>query len=169
MPKDIRPIRIDGNIAYVPLTRGYEAVIDAVDVTIVEGFRWYAMPDKNTVYAATTTYDGGKKKTVRMHRLLMSVPSEIFVDHRDTDGLNNRKKNLRKATVTQNNQNRNSRKNTSSLLKGVSWHKTDKRWQARIKINGTERHLGRYPTAEAAHAAYCEASAKYHGEFGRTE
>ena len=44
MPKAIRQIRVDGNIAYVPLTRGYEAVIDAADVPLVEGWNWYAHP-----------------------------------------------------------------------------------------------------------------------------
>lgn len=31
MAKAVRQIRVDGCIAYVPLTRGYEAVIDAED------------------------------------------------------------------------------------------------------------------------------------------
>jgi hypothetical protein len=42
--KKIRPIRVEGDTAIVPLTRGFEAVIDAVDVPIVEGWNWVAIP-----------------------------------------------------------------------------------------------------------------------------
>lgn len=38
----------------------------------------------------------------------------------------------------------------------------------RIHLNGEMIHLGYFDTAEEAHAAYCEASAKYHKEFGNT-
>ena len=48
--KKVRPIRIEGDLAYVPLTRGYEAVIDAGDVSLVEGFNWYALNQKQTVF-----------------------------------------------------------------------------------------------------------------------
>lgn len=30
--RKVRPIRIEGDLAYIPLTRGLEAIIDAVDV-----------------------------------------------------------------------------------------------------------------------------------------
>ena len=37
-----RPIRIEGDVAYVPLTKGYEAIIDVEDVPLVEGRNWHA-------------------------------------------------------------------------------------------------------------------------------
>ena len=45
----VRPIRIEGDFAYIPLTRGYESVIDATDVNLVEGFNWYALTIKQTI------------------------------------------------------------------------------------------------------------------------
>jgi hypothetical protein len=47
----IRQIRVEGQVAYVPLTRGLEAVIDAADVPLVEKQNWYAAADNNTFYA----------------------------------------------------------------------------------------------------------------------
>ena len=51
---NIRQIRIQGDIAYVPLTKGYEAVIDAADVPLVQGNNWSATVRKRTCYAFRT-------------------------------------------------------------------------------------------------------------------
>jgi hypothetical protein len=85
-----------------------------------------------------------------------------FTDHIDGDKLNNRWTNLRECTHAENHQNRVSNKGSSSKYPGVSWHKRDQKWQARITINGKEKHLGYFDTEEAAHAAYCKAKAEHH-------
>ena len=72
---------------------------------------------------------------------------------------------LRLATPSENQFNRPLNKNSSSGYKGVSWHKCTQRWRAHIGIHGRQISLGYYPTAEAAHAAYCEAAKRLHGEF----
>jgi hypothetical protein len=66
--------------------------------------------------------------------------------------------------------NRKNNKNKSTY-KGVKYDKryTNKPWNAKIQIYKKCIYLGSYETPELAHAAYCEASKKYHGEFGRTE
>lgn len=164
----IRPIRIEGKVAYVPLSRGYEAIIDAADVPLVESYNWCAMVDGHTVYAVRTDYTGPKQRKVYLHRLIMGEPEGLQVDHRDGNGLDNRRANLREATPSQNLHNqRLSRANTSGY-KGVEWHKAKGKWRARIMINGKQRYLGLFATAEDAYAAYCKASAELHGEFGRT-
>ena len=163
----VRPIRIDGDLAYVTLTQGYEAVIDAADVPLVAAWNWYAIKDGNTVYAQRSGLDSGRS-TVRLHRVLMGEPNGLLVDHRDGDGLNNRRANLRLATCQQNVQNARISKRNTSGLKGVSWRKTNGKWHAQIKVNGRQLNLGYFPTPESAHAAYCKASATLHGEFGRT-
>jgi hypothetical protein len=84
------------------------------------------------------------------------------------DGLDNRRANLRIATHQQNNHNHRISKNNTSGFKGVTWFERSKKWVAQINMNGKKIHLGLHGTPEAAHAAYAAASAKLHGEFGRT-
>jgi len=167
MPKPIRPVRIEGNLAYVTLTQGYNAVIDATDAPLVVQFNWCAAVGRNTVYAKRTDHSGSKSRLVLMHRIIVGDPKGLEVDHRDGDGLNNRRSNLREATKTQNRRNqRTSRANTSGF-KGVSYDAWNRTWQAGISINGKSKRLGSFPTPEAAYVAYCKASAELHGEFGR--
>lgn len=168
--KVIRQIRIDGDIAYVPITKGYEAVIDVSDVGIVSKFNWSATTGGTTVYAHTNIRcpQTGKYKLISLHRFLMHPPSDLQVDHIDMNGLNNRRSNLRLATQSQNQHNRRRQCNNTSGLKGVCppERKRDG-WRARISINGKQKLLGYFPTKELAHQAYCEANAALHGEYGR--
>lgn len=85
------------------------------------------------------------------------------VDHINLDGLDNRWENLRLATHAENQRNARPRP-----LKGASWHKHAQKWRAVITVDDRQIHLGYFETAEEAHDAYREASAKYHGKFGRT-
>ena len=126
MRKHIRQIRIEGNVAYVTLSRGLEAVIDVTDVHLVEGLNWYAHTSKKWVYA--------KGSGLNMHRVILDAQPGLYVDHRDGNGLNNRRENLRIATKSQNQCNQRMRSNNTSGFKGVS--KNHGRWQARIELGG---------------------------------
>jgi hypothetical protein len=165
--KEIRPIRVEGQLAYVALTRGHVAVIDLADVPLVQGFNWTAILRKHTVYAARVEWRGQVQRKIYMHRLLTVAPSGLDVDHADGDGLNNRRANLRLATKSQNICNQRVRSDNRSGLKGVSLNARGK-WQANIAKGGRQRFLGAFATPEEAHAAYCAASAEIHKEFGRT-
>ena len=160
-----RPIRVDGEMAYIPLTRGYEAVIDLCDIPIADGRNWWAQVDSCNVYAVSL--EAGKP--VRLHREILHVGEGMVVDHKDGDGLNNRRDNLREATAHQNQRNQKKRKDNTSGKKGAYFHKIVGRYAAQIAVNGVQRHVGYFDTIDEAHAAYCEASKKYHGEFGRSE
>lgn len=161
-----RQIQIDGAIAIVPLTDGYVAVIDAADVHLVEGRLWHANPWPRTTYArASVRAEDGRFKKVRMHNLLTGWGR---VDHIDGDGLNNRRENLRPATSSQNNRNAKRRSDNTSGFKGVTWRRRERKWAAQIRVDGKNMYLGHFDSPEAAHAAYCKASAELHGEFGRT-
>lgn len=95
-----------------------------------------------------------------------AMPFEI--DHIDMDTKNNRISNLREVTKSQNQWGKSIQKNNTSGYKGVCYNKRNQSWQAGIKINGKNKALGQYKTPEAAHAAYCKASAELRGEYGRT-
>ena len=166
--KAIRPIRVEGNVAYVPLTKGYEAIIDAEDAPMVDGRNWRAMVSRNSVYAVYMTMIATVSRATLMHRALMSAPGDMQVDHINGNGLDNRRANLRLATVVQNAMNRGPQSNNTSGFKGVTWEKRRLLWRAKIRIDGKERHLGYFPTREDAHSAYAKASATHYGAFGRS-
>jgi hypothetical protein len=166
MTGPIRPIRIEGDVAYVTLTRGYEAIIDASDVPLVEGVNWYATISRGTVYAVAKL-PRPQRGNKRMHRAIMNTPSKMETDHIDGDGLNNRRSNLRIATTSENQRNRGLSANNTSGFKGVTWDKSAAKWKAQIKLNYVQKSLGNFDTPEAAHAAYVAASEKMHGEFAR--
>lgn len=158
----VRPIRIVGDLAYVPLSRGFEAVIDASDVHLVCDHNWYFREG----YAHTNiNYGDGKRGTIGMHRIIAATPPGFDTDHIDCNKLNNTRANLRHATASNNRHNRSKYKNNTSGYKGVSWSKHAKRWKAVITINSKQKELGYFNTEEQAHIAYCEAAKRLHGEF----
>jgi len=169
MPKRIRKILTVGNISYVPLPHGLEAIIDVADISIVLDWNWHVRKDKNTLYAARNklTDVNGKRGSTLMHRAIMKARVGLEVDHINGNGLDNRRINLRTCTKSQNQCNRKVSALSITGLKGVSLYKRDATWHARISHNGKRLCLGYYKTPEEAHAAYCEASARLHGEFGR--
>jgi len=91
------------------------------------------------------------------------------VDHINGDERDNRISNLRIATHSENMRNRKINKNNKSGLKGASWCKSNLKWAACICLNTKRINLGYYETKELAHAAYCDASIKLHGQFARAK
>lgn len=61
-----RPIRIEGDVAFVPLTRGHEAIIDAEDVPTVAPYSWSAMVTGPRIYAVTSI----NGRTVYMRQMM---------------------------------------------------------------------------------------------------
>jgi HNH endonuclease/AP2 domain len=99
------------------------------------------------------------------HRIIWKMTGGIdvpFIDHKDGNGLNNALDNLREATRSQNNANQRGWAK-KALPKGV--RRNYRRYEARISFSGKLAYLGSYGTAEEAHAAYCEAATRLHGEF----
>ena len=159
--------RIEGDLAYLTLTKGYTAVIDAADVELVGRYAWTARVRPHGVYAFRKVRSGSKPKVVHLHRVLMNPPADLHVDHIDCDPLNNRRSNLRLATNSQNQWNSKRYRNNTSGFKGVSFHKNNNKWAANIQHNGKQRHLGNFDSPEEAHAAYCKAAEEFFGEFAR--
>lgn len=152
----------------IPLTRGKEVIIDESDFHLVAPFHWCLYRDRKRFYARSTKRRNGKQIHMLMHRLIMGAKKGQKIDHRDLNGLNNRRYNIRFATQSQNAMNTVGVPNKTGF-KGVRF---DKRCRlhpfvARIKLNGVEHSLGYFATAiEAAHA-YNDAAIKKFGEFAR--
>src|ERR1700688_781694 len=83
------------------LTRGLFALVDDEDFPKLSGYMWQAIK-KNKVWYAKRVLVDGKTSSLYMHQAILDVPHGFEVDHRDGDGLNNRRCNLRQATHRQN-------------------------------------------------------------------
>ena len=175
MQRKIREIRIEGNIAFVPLTKCYEAVIDASDAALVARWNWVAKVVKRkngsvrAVYAQRRAHKGELPTTIYLHRVIAATPAGHSTDHIDGDGLNNRSANLRGSTACQNSQNQRKHIDGSSGVKGVTWDKSKRKWKAQIMTNGVKRNIGRFDTLEGAARAYEAASIESHGIWGRRD
>jgi hypothetical protein len=111
-----------------------------------------------------------RRKHYAVHRvvfLLVHGWLPEFVDHIDGDPGNNRVGNLRPATHLQNMRNAKTRKDNTSGVKNVYWHKQIRRWSVRLSIKGKQVSFGCYATLDEASAAAERARASTFGEFAR--
>lgn len=170
MKKTKRQIRIDGCFAYIPLTLGHEAVVDAADVHLVNGFNWKASKDHRHIYAVRKIRtEAGGHRHIRMHRAILcaTVDSGLDVDHINGNGLDNRRCNIRFCTKAQNARNQQLSNRNTSGCKGVYFDKNSNKWRARIMVDKKFISLGYYSSIENASFAYEKASIEHHGEFSR--
>lgn len=155
----------------IQLSNGGVSLVDDDDFDFVNRHRWHRKDSHGNSYAkgcvnGASTY---------IHRLLISAQPGQEVDHRNGNGLDNRRSNLRIASVSQNHTNTNAR--GLSGLKGVykTWRinrdgkkQWASRWSAKIGVNGEHIFLGTHATKEEAALAYDAAALKFYGEFART-
>lgn len=142
----------------------HEILIDTDDLPKANSFKGSWCVDwrdhMKTFYVKGCNKDTG---TIYLHRFLTDAPKEFVVDHINHDGLDNRRCNLRVITFAQNLQNRRGAQpnNRSSGVRGVTWHKQRKKWQAQARLNNKEIYLGMYETIEEAEAVVKEFRTKY--------
>jgi hypothetical protein len=146
------------------LTKGQVAIVDEADFEWLSQWKWQSMKPHHIWYARRTVTPHGKSSTVYMHREILRVASDVYVDHIDGNGLNNTRANLRAATRSENLWNHKSRTG-SSQYKGVNFHTSRDQWQAQIKFNGKRKWLGYFNTPEEAAVAWDRAARELHGEF----
>lgn len=111
-----------GGTCKIPLTKGAFALVDEEDFELVSQYKWHL---NDMGYAVWRGIIDGKKKTIRMHRLIKNTPDELVTDHINHDRLDNRKSNLRICTQKENAKNRGS--------KGYCWTSEKQKYLVRHK------------------------------------
>ncbi len=158
-----------GSAQVVPLhgelAAGRVALVSPEDFGLVMQYRWHVYEGKRDgrvrsgPYARSHPHQG---PWIWMHTLITGWPE---TDHRDHDGLNNQRFNLRPVTHAQNSANRlKQHAPASSRYKGVTWHAQRAHWRANIRVNGKLRHLGSFTSEEDAARAYDIAALTAWGE-----
>ncbi|MGE5295665.1 MAG: AP2/ERF family transcription factor, partial [Solirubrobacterales bacterium] len=142
----------------IPLGDGLFALVDAADYKEISKHRWYATYRGRNVYATCFV----NRKPVYMHRMIMRPRRGYIVDHKDGNGLNNCRDNLRVCTRRQNQANRRSRHGTSQFV-GVYRHKNG--WVAEITSHGRFYYLGYFSDEVEAAKARDRKAWELHGEF----
>jgi len=152
-------------MAEIILKTGHKVLIDDEDLEKVSGYGWSIHKPNagNLEYARTDIRINGKRKLLYLHRFIMNAPKGTKIDHKNHNGLDNRKENLRLATSAQNTRNSLRRRDSKTGFKGV--YRQDNRYIAHITVNYKQRKLGSFTSAEDAAKAYDQSARTEHGEF----
>lgn len=150
----------------VPLTQGQFAAVDDFDYVRVMKHKWNASRSKKLwVVRRKIRKSDGTWKHQGLHHFILGTTARL--DHKDGNGLNDQRWNLRPCTQAQNTQNKGATKH-SSRFKGVRFHKASGKWQARICVNYKTLHLGSFENERDAADAYDAEALIQFGEFART-
>jgi hypothetical protein len=162
-----RRIRCGYAFRRISLTMGLYAIVDPDKFRDLIKYKWCALKGQRTFYA-TRRYTERRRvqKVISMHRKIMQAAEGEFIDHINHKGLDNRVANLRPATRCQNAWNRQKPNNNSrSRYKGITYNRREKKWLAKIQVEGDSKFLGAFNDEIEAAKVYDEAAKKYFGEF----
>jgi hypothetical protein len=164
---------IENGIVIMETSIGQKILLDEIDKDLA-GIEWRL--DKQETSTRDYYYAMAPNSRGKLHRVIMGriegrkLKKEEVVDHINRNGLDNRRCNLRIATISQNNANRSKSaiingKSTTSKYKGVSFNKGKQMWRARISFNGKDKELGYFKTEEEAKGKYDENAKEIFGDF----
>lgn len=145
----------------IPLTQDRFAFVDDEDYEYLMQWKWILLINGKHKYAIRR--ENGKP--IMMHRVIMRVSDGFIVDHRNGNGLDNTRSNLRVCTNEENIRNRKLNQNSTTGYKGVT--RRNSRFTAKVVFQGKDYFLGRFDTAVEAAKAYDKKAKELFGEFAK--
>lgn len=145
--------RMSDPVVFLPLTQGQVAIIDFADFEKVGRFKWYAYrrPSGN-FHAVRNSPRRSKRTQLFLHCEILGIKG---IDHKNGNGLDCRRENMRPATSQQNGKAfQRKTPGTSSIYRGVTWYESCLKWGAQIRSKRTKFHLGCFKIEEDAARAY---------------
>lgn len=159
----------------IPLTQGKFALVDDADFEWLSQWKWHAVCKNGKYYAVRkqylrTTADGKEVyDTLYMARVIMRTLSDCLCDHKDGNGLNDQRSNLRNCTKAENQRNRGPQRNNTSGQKNITWHSQNKMWRVRVSAKGQLTRGGLHHRIEDAIRERNKILEEMHGDFARVE
>ena len=148
-------------------------LVDDEDYERVASHSWCLLRgggQRKRTYAQANIKRNGKWQRTLLHRFILDAKAGQRVDHRDNNGLNCQRSNMRFATPSQNQHNSGRRiykGMRSSRFKGVHWAKHVGKWLAQIACDRKRFYLGLFIEEEDAARAYDQKAKELHGEFAK--
>lgn len=146
--------------AFIKITRGAFTMIDPEDYDRVSKYKWNL--------CGRYVRGSVNGKTISLHRFILNYSGKRVVDHKNGDGLDNRKSNLRICSVSRNVINSKVRSDNTSGYTGVLYEKgkkDEKKWRVSYSVNKVNTSSKYFLTKEEAIACRAKLAKKYYKEF----
>lgn len=155
-------------------SNGDSFLFDKEDYPLISQYRWHRHQDGYMRTCVETIKEGNKYHNIyiMMHQLIRNTyypDSDKIIDHINGNPADNRKENLRLLTQRENMKNMKCYSNNTSGHTGVFWTKLEKKWKARITVDGRVIHLGTFTTYEEAVKVREQAEEQYYCDLRRKE
>ena len=155
-----RIVRVQGATSSIELSQGKSAIVDTTDLRLLAEYGIWLSSHGYVKARKLGSSRAGKEDY--FHRIIISVPSNMQIDHINRNKLDNRKCNLRVVTRRENIHNVCLlQSNNKSGFRGVSWFKLMRKWRATINVGGKQKALGYFDDPAEAAVAYDEAVREY--------
>jgi hypothetical protein len=142
------------------------ALVDDEDFEMLSKFHWWRGGNRKQYAYQSNSIGNRRYRHKAMHRMIMGYP-DSFIDHRDGNGFDNRKENLRLCTQRQNTWNKSVQHNSKTGFRGVFFQKELGKFRALIRIDGKQKHIGCFSNAIDAAIAWNNQALKSWGEYAR--
>lgn len=155
----------------IKLNRDKVAFVDDGDYERASKFKWYTEKrgiNSYNYYAKRKVVTDGKESTQSLHIFIMNGTIKgLEIDHKNGNGLDCQRENLRRCTHSQNMSNQRKKPFASTRFKGVSYNKKLNKYSASIKKEGRSICIGNYNTEIEAAYNYDQMAYKMFGQFAR--